>query len=293
MTPNERVISGDASKWEYVPGLLELMEEGLGPEDLGSRDFVAPQVRGIGFGAKDLSPERSQLERIWDWLRGFRRGSTLCERDPIWVPIAHVWAAPGGRAEFTYGIAAERELRAEITVFPVAGLGGASRRNLTSAVRLDAAESGAAYDTRAYLTVYHYTKQATGESLYRVDVDCAGEFGEFRSYDLDPRNHPFAATAPSQSQLRDGGYVIIRLERCGERTQSTDLTLREETLRIWKFDVSSKIPGIDLPFKLGATCQHTRAFETKFTLPGGRDYAFCAARGEAPVVPLCIALAGR
>jgi hypothetical protein len=278
--------------WEYVPGLLELIDEGLEPGDLATREFVAPQVRSSGLAGKDLTPaEVSRLERVWNWLRGFRRDGTLIEREPIWVPLARVWAAPQGKAEFTYTSAAETERRAEITVFSAAGLGGASKRKLSSAVKLSAAQSGAAYDTRASLTVHKYVKAATGEVIYRVDVDCNGEVGEFRSRDLPSSEHPFAKAAPTEAELRQQGFVVSRLERCADRSESTDVTLKDETIGSWKFDIASKIPAIPLPFKLGATCQNTKAFETKFTLPGGHDYAFCAAKGERPLAPMCVTLA--
>jgi hypothetical protein len=285
-------VSDSSPTWEYLPGLLELVEQGLEPADLASRNFVAPQVRGTGLAGSDLTAgERSRLDRIWNWLRGFRRDSTLCEREPIWVPLASIWAAPQGKAELTYTSAAERELRAEITVFSTAGIGGASKRKLSSAVKLAAGPAGAAYETRAFLTVYKYTKASTNETLHRVDVDCAGEVGEFRSRDLAFDQHPFAKGVPTEARLREDGYIVSRLERCSGRSDSTDVTLKDETVGSWKFDVSLKLPAITAPFKLGATCQNTKSFETRFTLPGGHDYAFCAERGERPLVPLCVALA--
>jgi hypothetical protein len=270
-----------------------LVEQGLEPVDLASRDFIAPQVRSTGLAGRDLTPvELSRLERVWNWLRGFRRDATLCEREPIWVPLAEIWAAPPGKAEFTYTSSHQQELRAEITVFSAAGLGGASKQKLSSAVKLTAGQSGVAYDTRAFLTVYKYTQASTSEVLHRVDVDCAGEVGEFRSRNLSPNQHPFAKRTPTEAQLRKGGYVVSRLERCADRGESTDVTLKDETIGSWKFEVASSIASIPLPFKLGATCENTTSFETKFTLPGGHDYAFCTERGERPLVPLCVALAG-
>jgi hypothetical protein len=289
MTSDQSVSS---PAWQYIPGLLELVEQGVDPDDLASREFVSPQFRSAGIAGESATPlERSKLERMWNWLRGFRRDATLCERAPIWAPLVEVWAAPQGKAEFTYTSATEQELRAEITVFSAAGLGGASKRKLSSAVKLTAGSSGVAYDTRAFMSVYRYTKASTGEVLHRVDVDCAGEVGEFQSRDLAPERHPFAAGVPTEAQLRATDYLVSRFERCSERSESTDVTLRDETIASWKFEVASTIPSIALPFKLGVTCQNTRSFEGKFSLPGGRDYAFCAKRGERPLVPLCVALA--
>jgi hypothetical protein len=82
--------------WEYVPGLLELVEEGAGAEDLGDRQFVGPQVRSLPTDPATMTPaERSRLERLLDWLRGYRREGTFVERSPIWVPVAEVWPASG------------------------------------------------------------------------------------------------------------------------------------------------------------------------------------------------------
>jgi len=81
----------EKEQWEYIPGLLQLMEEGVTLEDLATRPFVAPQVRGTGLATPEteLDPAQNRrLARMWDWLRGFRRDATLCERAPIWVPIA-------------------------------------------------------------------------------------------------------------------------------------------------------------------------------------------------------------
>jgi hypothetical protein len=287
---SDRSVNSPA--WQYIPGLLELVEQGVEPDDLATREFVSPQFRSAGIA--DGSPtqlERSKLERMWNWLRGFRRDATLCERAPIWAPLVEVWAAPQGKAEFTYAIATEQELRAEITVFSAAGLGGASKRRLFSAVKLTAGSSGVAYDTRAFISVHRYTRASTGEVLHRVDVDCAGGVDEFQPRDLAPERHPFAAGAPTEAQLRATDYLVSRLERCSERCESTEVKLEDETIASWKFEVASTIPSIALPFKLGVMCQNTRSFEGKFWLPGGCDYAFCAKRGERPLVPLCIALA--
>lgn len=278
--------------WQYIPGLLELVDQGVEPDDLAARDFVSPQFRSAAIAGQSATlVERSKLERMWNWLRGFRRDALLCERMPIWVPVVQVWAAPQSTAEFTYTSATERELHAEITVFSAAGLGGASKRKLSSTVKLIARSSGVAYDTRAFITVYRYTNASTSEVLHRVDVDCAGETGEFQSRDLALEWHPFAASAPTEEELRAAGYLVTRLERCSEHSESTDVTIRDEATASWKFEVASTIPSIVLPFKLGVTCQNTRSFESKFSLPGGRDYAFCAKRGEQPLVPLCVALA--
>lgn len=289
-TTGER--SPDNPVWQYVPGLLELVDQGVEPDDLASRDFVSPQFRSAGIAGESATPfERSKLERMWNWLRGFRRDATLCERMPIWVPVVQVWAAPQSTAEFTYTSATEQELRAEITVFSAAGLGGASKRKLSSTVKLTAGSTGVAYDTRAFISVYRYTNASTGEVLHRVDVDCAGEAGEFQSRDLVSELHPFAEGAPTEAKLRATDHLVTRLERCSDRSESTDVTIRDEAIASWKFEIASTIPSIVLPFKLGVTCQNTRSFESKFSLPGGRDYAFCAKRGEQPLVPLCVALA--
>jgi hypothetical protein len=284
----------EQSRWEYVPGLLDLMEQGIGAQDLAGREFIAPQVRSVSHAAEQLLPaERSRLERIWDWLKGFRRESTLCERHPIWVPIAEIWAAPSGSAEFAYKVDSQQESQAEMTVFSLAGFGGGSRRQLTTAVRISASSSGAAYDIRAFLTVHRYANQNTGEEMYSVNVDCTGEFGEYRSHDVEIGEHPLYGSPTDVSQLRDAGYTVSRIERCAGRSGNTEVTLRDETLRSWKFSVSPGLPMLHTSLKLGATCQRTKAFESKFVLPGGHDYAFCAARGEAPIVPLCVPLAAQ
>lgn len=289
MTSDQSVSS---PAWQYIPGLLELVEQGVEPDDLASRKFVSQGVRGPGIAYESATPpDRSKLEALWNWLRGFRRDATLCERAPIWAPLVEIWAAPQGKTEFTYTSVAEQELRAEITVFSAAGLGGASKRKLSSAVKLTAGSSGVAYEVRAFISVYRYMRASTGEVFHRVDIDCAGEVGEFQSRDLAPERYPFIAGAPTEAKLRANDYMPLRLERCAERSESTEVTLRDETIASWKFEVASMIPSISLPFKLGVTCQNTNSFEGKFSLPGGRDYAFCARRGERPLVPLCVTLA--
>ena len=281
----------EANAWEYVPGLLELADEGLEPSDLSEREFVAPQVRSGGATRGELTPEeRTRLERMWDWLRGYRRAETLVERQPAWAPIAEIWPAPGGTAEFSYTTAAERELQAELSVVAVGGFGGASRRTLTSAVRLKAAEAGLSYETRVFVTVHRYVQKSTGQVLHRIDVDTGGETGEFRPRDVDRAGHPFDGRALTLDELRAAERVVVHIERCADRKGDTERSLGDESLRSWQFSVGvDALPGA--PVTLGASCRRTRAFETKFTLPGGRDYAFCTPKGQAPVVPLCVALA--
>jgi hypothetical protein len=281
----------EANAWEYVPGLLELADEGLEPSDLSGREFVAPQVRSGGAMGGELTPEeRTRLERMWDWLRGFRRAETLVERLPAWAPIAEVWPAPGGAAEFSYSTAAERELQAELSVVAVGGFGGASRRTLTSAVRLEAGEAGLSYETRVFVTVHRYEQKSTGQALHRIDVDTGGETGEFRPRDLPLAEHPFDGRSPTLDELRSAGRVVVHIERCADRAGDTERRLGDESLRSWQFSLGlDALPG--MPVTLSASCRRTRAFQTTFTLPGGRDYAFCTPIGQAPVVPLCVALA--
>jgi hypothetical protein len=280
------------TQWEYLPGLLDLMEEGLEPDEVATREFIAPQLRGPGPTTGDLDPvKRRRLDQVWTWLRGFRLdGAVPPERVSVWVPIAQVWPAPGGSVEFAYETTAERQLQAEITVCSVAGLGGGSRRTLGTAVRLTGGPAGVAYETRAFLLVRRYV-HSDGRTLDRVDVDCSNQMGEFRPRDLAPQTHPLPDGTSSLSRLRGAGYVVNRIERCSARHENTELRVREESLRSWRFQPRLELPMItSSSLTLGVTCQRTRGFETTFVLPGGHDYAFCARGGEVPVVPVCVLL---
>ena len=276
------------TQWEYLPGLLDLMEGGLEPDEVATRDFVAPQLRGLGQTTRDLDPvKRRRLEQVWTWLRGFRLdGAVPPERVSVWVPIAQVWPAPGGTVEFAYETTAERQLQAEITVCSVAGLGGGSRRSLSTAVRLTGGSAGVAYETRAFLLVRRYV-HSDGRTLDRVDVERSSQVGEFRPRDLAPQTHPLPDGTGSLSRLRQDGNVVSRIERCSDRRGDTDIRVREVSLRSWRFQPGLELPMITSSLTLGITCQRTQGFETTFVLPGGRDYAFCARRAEMPVAPVC------
>jgi hypothetical protein len=45
----------EENAWEYVPGLLELVDEDIGVEDLGDRPFVVPQVRSMPMNPNSLT----------------------------------------------------------------------------------------------------------------------------------------------------------------------------------------------------------------------------------------------
>lgn len=279
----------EGNPWEYVPGLLELVDAGAGADDLGGQEFVAPQVRSMRTDPASMTPaERSRLERLLDWLRGYRNEGTVVEREPIWAPVAEVWPARGGTAEFAYETGTEKEGQAELSVFAVGGFGGASRRTLTSAVRLEAEDAGLAYDTRVLMTVHRYVHKSTGQELHRVDIDAGGEAGEFRARDVDLADHPAGAEPQALEALRER-YVVSHVERCAERAGTTERVIRDESLRTWSFNAGTDALPTG-PIKLTATCQRTRAFEATFVLPGGQDYAFCAPEAQSPVVPLCVTL---
>jgi len=280
------------SAWQSVPGLLQLIEEGAEPRDLAHREFTAAQIRGGGLVSSGMSPSQiGGLERLWLWLCGFRRKEVLCERLPIWVPIAQLWSAPGGQLTFTYESSTEAEASAEITVCSLVGFGGAGRLKLTSSVTLKTQGKGLAYVTRAHLTIYRYRHCDSGESMDRVDVDCSGDYGEFDSQELSPEAHPFGLGPATLPEIEGRGLVVTRIERRSNSAADTMIKLGRERLRSWKFKLTPNLPLLEVPLGLAASCQRAQSFSTEFSLPSGQDYAFCVPKGESPVVPVCVALA--
>jgi hypothetical protein len=284
-------MNQDKSTWEYVPGIMQLVEDGVEPHNLGGVEFVAPSVRGGGLISPGASPGQiGRLERLWNWLRGFRKEKLLCERLPIWMPIAQLWPAPDGQLEFSYQTSVEAEAIAEITLYSVVGFGGGGRLKLASSITLKTQGKGIAYLTRAFLTIHRYRHRSTGEEIDRVDVDCAGDYGEFDRQELAPESRPFGASPASLDEIREQEFIVSRVERCSNSNTETVIKLEQESLRNWKFELSPDLPLLKLPLSLAASCERARSFTTEFSLPAGRDYAFCASRGESPVAPVCVVL---
>jgi hypothetical protein len=275
-------MNQDQSKWNNVPGVMQLIEEGIEPDNLSNREFIAPGVRG--------PEEIEKLKAMWTWLRGFRKDQCLCERLPIWVPIALLWPAPGGTVKFSYETSVETEASAEITLCSVIGFGSGSQLKLTHSVTLNTKNKGLSYLTRAYLTIYRYRHRSSGEEMDRVDVDCKGDYAEFDRQELDPASHPFSFLPVSLSDIKDKGFTLSRVERCSHSTAETVITLGQESLRNWKFKLTPNIPLLELPLSLAISCQRAKSFSTEFSLLAGRDYAFCTQRGESPIVPICVVL---
>ncbi|MGY1609386.1 MULTISPECIES: hypothetical protein [unclassified Geodermatophilus] len=269
--------------WNYVPGLLELMEAGAeSPEDVADRDYAVPAVRGkVGAVA----------QQMWDWLRGFRRGVPLCERAPAWVPLAELWAAPGSTAELTYEVVGQREHRAEISIVPAMGFGGFSRQELARDVVLPADGQGVLYETLIHLTVIPYVNDLTGEELLRVDVDEREETPQFRVRDLVGEFRPLNGATLSVAEIRAAGYTVPQIERRADRATATSLSWSSTTMRSWSIKVKLGVPGLPSTLELGATCQRSEGFRADFELPGRHDYALCARAGEEPVVPLLFVIA--
>ena len=279
------------STWEYIPGLMDLIEEGLEPGDLGDREFVAPGVRGAGlFPSEPSSAQIARLDRLWYWLRGFQKEKLLCERLPVWIPIAQLWPAPGGQIEFSYQTSVELEALAEITICSVVGFGGGSRLKLASAIRLKTKDKGLAYLTRAFLTIHRYRNRNSGEEMDISVVDCKGDYGEFDRQELDPFKHPFGFSDTTLNEIQEKGFIVSRVERCSNSDTGTVINLKQESLRSWKFELSPDLPLLKLPLSFTASCERAQSFSTAFSLPAGRDYAFCVPRGESPVVPVCVLL---
>jgi len=285
------VEPGEEARWETIPGLLQLVEAGASVDDLAEREFVAPSVRGVGVAGSDLTPkERGQVDRLWDWLKGFRRAEMLIERMPIWVPIAEGWPVPGGSLEFSYELSTARETSAELTVLGI-GFGGGSRRTLSSSISMTGSDAGVGYYTRAYLTVHRYQNVRNKQELLSADVDGCGEIAEDDSRDLAFDGNPLQSAPLRQNDLAKLGYTALEVKRFAQRRGPSEITAKREVLRKWKFEVGLPVPHIKDPLKLSATCERAETFDSKFTLPGGRDYALCAKTGELPVIPLCVPLA--
>ncbi|NAZ75455.1 hypothetical protein GTQ99_08470 [Kineococcus sp. T13] len=271
----------DDSRWAGLPGVFELLERGVGADEAVEAGVFLPQVRGGHVDA-------ARLQRLWDWLRGFQLQSVLCERLPIWVPVVSVWVPEGASAELTYSRGTGRERNAEITVFAVAGFGGASRRELTREIQVEI-HPGLRYETRAYLTVRRYANHFD-EQVDRVEVDCSGEVGEFQYVDLPLAQHPFSGGVADLDDLTRAGWALSSIERSANRTDPVTVTHSSTSVRSWKVGLTQEIPGLSAPIKLGVSAQATDAFQTAYTLPGGRDYAFCAPSGELPIAPVCVSV---
>ena len=283
-------MSQEKSTWEYVPSVMQLIEEGLEPGDLGGRKFAAPSVRGGGLVSSAPTPTQlSKLDRMWAWLKGFRKDEVVCERLPIWVPIAELWPAPGGGLEFSYETSVESGSAAEISVSAVVGFGGGSRLKLASSVELQAKGRALAYMTRAFLTIQRY-RNGDGEQMDVVDVDCKGEYAEFDQQERSPDEHPLGTSPLTVEEIRAKGFTVSRVERCAGCDTETAVKVEQESLRHWKFELMPELPLLKAPVNLAASCERARSFSTKFSLPPGRDYAFCIPSGESPVVPVCVAL---
>jgi hypothetical protein len=265
------------AEWQFIPGILQLVEEGIQAEDLANYPYATPRVRGPG-----------RLEQVWSWLRGFRSEAALCERLPIWVPLVSLWPPPSGDVKFNYERSASTGGGAEITVLSAVGFGGGSQLKLTDAVQVTAQDQGLTYLTRAFLTIIRYRHQESGETMDRVDVDCSGSYAEFKHQELSPLDYPFYETAPSISQIEQSGYSILRVEYCSRNLSKTAVSFGRESLRSWKAKLGPSIPQLSLQLTLEITCERAEAFEAEFSLPPGQDYAFCVPKGESPLVPLCV-----
>jgi hypothetical protein len=149
---------------------------------------------------------------------------------------------------------------------------------------------GRALQVRAYVTVRRYSNARTGEHLNRVDIDCAGEHGEYRNVDLPESACPFGGVESDRAGIAGAGYVVTEVQRCREVASTTRIVQKSEQSRRWSFEIGLDIPELPTALKFGATCDKASAFEATFELPGGRDYALCAPIGQAPVIPLCVSV---
>ncbi len=278
---DDKLAYEEQEPWRYEPGILELLDKGVDVDELPeSALHGGPATTRGGF----------RLKAVKDWLLGFRPDALLCERAPIWVPIAEVWPVRGGEVAFSYETRRESGSSAELRVFAVAGWGGTSTRTVTKAVEWSTDRRGRALQVRGYVTVRRYSNARTGEHLDRVDIDCAGEYGDYRNVDLPESARPFADPEPDRAQIIAAGYVVTEIQRCREVAASTRIVQKSEQSRRWSFDVGLDIPELSSALKFGAICDKASAFAASFELPGGRDYAFCAPVGHVPVVPLCVSL---
>jgi hypothetical protein len=279
----ERSPEGEAyqepEEWTYELGLFEYLEQGAGaehlPEPLLARSSVS---RG--------SPK---LQRILDWLRGSRLETVICEREPIWVPIVEAWAASGGTFEFTYRASGDRNASAEVRVFALGGLGGSSSRQVSKSISWPPESEGRALYIQSFVTIRRYVL-ATGEQVDRVDVDCAGETGEYRHVHLPASTYPFAGATPSEADLKAAGYAVPDVQRCRDVIGPTQFTPGSTAQHSWTFGPDLELPLLQTGLKLQVGLHRAESFTTTFTLPGGRDYAFCTRMGESPVAPICVPL---
>jgi hypothetical protein len=277
-SPDEETYQ-ELHEWTYEPGLLDYAGEGAGANDL-------PEAL---LARSSVSRGSPKAQKLLDWLRGCRLEGVLCEREPIWVPLVEAWAAPGGSFEFTYESSSELGGSAEVKVFALGGVGGASSRKVSTSVHWQAEAEGRGLDIRAFVTIRRYVLR-TGEHLDRVDVDCSGEQGEYRNHQLGMASHPFAGLTPGRADILAAKYAVTHIERCREVAGPTEFTFASATQRSWSFGPDLDIPMLQSALKLQVDLGHAKSFTTTFTLPGGQDYAFCSRIGESPVAPVCVVL---
>lgn len=278
----------NGGSWHYIPGLMQLIEEGVDPKQFVEHEVFLP--RAVRGGTKTGIDQMGYMDRLVKWLRGYRKDRLICERKPAWIPLAELWPPPEGEAEFTYETSQESEATAELSVFSIAGFGGASKRSITDSITMRAQECGRVYLVRVYLTIYRYVHKDNKSSFDCVDVDCSDASMEVKFEDLTPVSFPFPQRKIKTTDLDPQKFTVRKIiHTSSTKTSSLDTYAPEiKTTNSWSCEI--KLPDIsiiDETIKLGMETSRSQAFKVEFKLPRGNSYVFFSRLGEEPIVPLC------
>ena len=255
-----------SSDWTPEPGLLERLERG---EDLTAiKQKTLVPVRGV---ATDM------LDSLVNWLKGFRRDTLVAERVRVWVPVAELWPPPGGEASLTYQTSASREANAQLTVLAQQGFGNAGSLNLSQTVEMDTAGPGRRFSIGAFLTIWRYINDKSGEAFDRVDVACDDAKFQFRSEDVPPDAFPLAGDSITREKLVANGYEVQGIYELSGSTGDGIDSYGKATSTEHNWGIELTVPGLDLlqsSLKFALKTTRSESFDVSFRLPRGYDYVF-------------------
>lgn len=270
--------------WDYTPGLIELVEQfGNQTKEIKSQNVFLPQKsRGTG-----------QLEKLIKWLQGYRKDRVICDHKKVYVPFIELWSPPGGRAELTYEVSEEDNVKADITVFGVKGFGGASKRTISEAITIDVSDKGRAFLLGFEITVTRYVhSQKTQNYFDRTDVFGA-EYFDYKFKNIHEKHNPYFYSGVKEEDLDIRKFVINGIIRSKDSDKSGVDIYSPEIKQAYSWSLSLAVPGVPLlksPIDIGIETSKTKSFKSNFFCPRGYDYIFFNKRGEMPIVPYCARL---
>ena len=271
--------------WNYQEGLLELLEDGAGLQDIEQRlldgELQVPGRSRAGLG-------RSKLDELIKWLQGFRKERVVYENEKVYLPVIELWAPPGGKASVAYAVGREDSSSAELGLFGLAGFGGSSKREITDSFEFDAGPPGTCFSIGVLMTVTHYVNRSgKGQSFDRIDIKGIEGGIDSRQSSLSPAEFFLPGQEIPEADLLPDNYSDISYRRLSAVTHEgiSSYTHKVEDSCEWSFDLS--LPLLKDKVRLGAKTSRSSSFDVKFECPNGHDYAFFGRFGEKRAVPYC------